>query len=128
MMSTAIKDKCANIHHFYQPKNMYDLCSKLEIPIVQADLIKWRSFLQFHYNQYIIHLNDQSEYKETAIAKEIGHFFLHSHTTQFKISSTSISLTKHQKAEGILFATLLITDDAMYHLSSFNTKNARGQS
>ncbi|QDI92482.1 ImmA/IrrE family metallo-endopeptidase [Salicibibacter halophilus] len=115
MTSKEIKAKCENIHHFYRPKDIYDLCSQLHLNIVETDLGQVDSLLQQQNHLFFIHLNKNAEYKETAIARSIGHYHLHIYSSYFQLTNSSISLSHIENVQGDIFASeLLLPDHRIY--------------
>ncbi|AVI27189.1 MULTISPECIES: ImmA/IrrE family metallo-endopeptidase [Bacillus amyloliquefaciens group] len=113
-----IKHKTQEIIKKFSNNDPLDICSDLNIPILENDLgQKLNGFLQYYEkeDQYIIQISKNRAHKKFIIAHELGHYFLHKQLNTFKMLNCSITLEEKLERQADIFAAeLLITDRMIY--------------
>ncbi|MED4801934.1 ImmA/IrrE family metallo-endopeptidase [Bacillus atrophaeus] len=114
----SIKHKAQEIIKKFTYNDPYEICSILNIPILESNLgQKLNGFLQYYeeQEQYIIQIAKHRTHKKFIVAHELGHYFLHKQLNTFKMLNCSITLEEKLERQADIFAAELIITDRMIY-------------
>ncbi|RQW75976.1 ImmA/IrrE family metallo-endopeptidase [Lysinibacillus composti] len=117
-----LKNKVTNLITKYQSNNPFELCSQLNINVIEWDL---HQEINGYYkydrrNKYIV-INQKldDEWKKTVCAHELGHAILHTRlNTPFMQQNTLFSVDKVEREANRFAAELLIPDESFRELNN----------